>query len=443
MRSIVPALGSLALITASAAFGEDATAPAPATPAAPAAPAAAPAAPAATPDAGPPGATNVVMSGWIDNFLTINNQFSKVQNDPATAKDEKDIAIKFVNEASIKVNWKVTDALTARINLWLTPDHAADNLNVRESFISYSLNDDLTWTIGRYINHIGWLSAEPTGLYRPNASLIGYTNVYGNDVYGTNIAYADKDVPFTGSFHVTNGYYTPSDGASAGQYTPTVSPYRQNYDLGYGLDLIYNFPGSWSGSSLNLEGAYDVHSGIAVGGTPPPGYEGGGAFELGFNGTLKPPLANQPLMIGFEIQDVGVKDSVPPSGGTDVKDGVNRVQGLVQVNYALSGTSFPISLTGSIEAIDDHFDASGAKNQTAEEYAVAVNTNPLKGSPNLGVNLEFAYVDETAGIGNDPFGAGAAPLGTQTAVSAPYDTSLTSTTRLDYWQVSFEAIATF
>jgi hypothetical protein len=435
MRSLVPVLGSLALITAStgAVFGEDATAPA-ATPAP--APAAAPAAD------GPPGASNVVLSGWIDNFLTINSQLNKVQNDPTTSKDEKGVAIKFATEASVKVNWKVTDAMTARINLWIVPDQANQNLNPREAFLSYSLNDDITWTMGKYINHIGWLSAEPTGLWRPNATLIGYNSIYGNDVYGTNFAYADKDVPFTGSVHVVNGYFTAADGTLAGAYTPQVAPGRQNSDLGYGLDLIYNFPGSWAGSFLNLEGAYDVHSGlnqptgVNAAGTPVTGL-GGDAFEVGFNGTLKPPLANQPLQIGFEIQDFGLADGKNGPGDTNPspKNGLNRVQGLIQVNYAFSGTPFPMSVTGSFEDVSVKPDASGAKTLNAMEIAAALNTNPLKGSPNLGVNLELAYVDEDAGY-TTAFGG--SPIGNP---GLPATTSPTQKTSFE--QLSFEAIATF
>jgi hypothetical protein len=435
MRSLVPVLGSLALITAStgAVFGEDATAPA----ATPAAPAAAPAAD------GPPGASNVVLSGWIDNFLTVNSQLSKVQNDPTTSKDEKGVAIKFATEASVKVNWKVTDAMTARINLWIVPDQANQNLNPREAFLSYSLNDDITWTIGKYINHIGWLSAEPTGLWRPNASLIGYTSIYGNDVYGTNFAYADKDVPFTGSVHIVNGYYSAQDGTLAGAYTPQVAPGRANSDLGYGLDLIYNFPGGWAGSFLNLEGAYDVHSsdnqptGTDAAGNTVTGY-GGDAFEVGFNGTLKPPLANQPLSIGFEIQDFGLADGKNGPGDTapSPKNGYNRVQGLVQVNYVLPNTSFPISLTGSFEDVNIKPDASGSQTISAQEYAVSVNTNPLKGSPNLGVNLELAYVDEDAGYVNAGFGG--APIG-----NPGLPATVGATTKTGFYQASFEAIATF
>jgi hypothetical protein len=428
MRSIVPALGSLALITASAAaaFGEDATAPA-------AAPAPAPAA--AAPD-GPPVATNIVMTGWIDNFLTINSQLNKVVNDPTTSKDEKGVAIKFATEASVKVSWKVTDAMTAKINMWMIPDGGANNLNVREAYLSYSLNDDITWTMGKYIDHIGWLSAEPTGLYRPNASLIGYTGIYGNDVYGTNFAYSDKDVPLSGSVHIVNGYYSAADGTLAGAYTPQVSAGRQNSDLGYGLDLIYTLPDSWG--SLNAEAAYDIHSGLnqptgtnAVG-TTVTGL-GGDAYELGFNGTLKPPMKDQPLTIGFEVQDFHLADG--KNGPGDVaptpKNGLNRVQGLLLVNYILPGTPFPMSVTGSFEDVSVKPDASGAKTVSAQEFAASINTNPLKGSSNLGVNLELAYCTADAGYGLAPIGNPGLPA------------TVSATQKVNFYQLSFEAIATF
>jgi len=97
--------------------------------------------------------------------------------------------------------------------------------------------------------------ADPTGLFTINSSLIGYQNIYGNDVIGGALIFGKKDVPITGELHITNGYFDGADafsrGAQAfnGSGAVGASATRENHDLGFGLDLTYTF----AKGNVNLE----------------------------------------------------------------------------------------------------------------------------------------------------------------------------------------------
>ncbi len=352
LRYVVPALGALAFI----------------------------AAPATAADLG----KGLSLSGWADTTFTIgDNNTSDVSG---TARKESSPGQGFYAEGSIKVGWQVTDAVKAKINLWFSPDVAPAQL--RESYFAWSFNPDWTWTMGKYIDHLGWIAAEPTGLYRINNSTIGYLALYGNDVVGTAISYAEKDSPFSASFHVVNGYFTAEDAYSR-IYT-TNSFGRENRDLGFGLDLVW----TKGPVSVNLEAAYDVHSTNAFpftlgAGTPANGL-GGSVAVVGLNTTIKPV---DPLTLGAEIM-YGMKAKDKLANKTTV-DGTKatRLQGLLSATYALQGTGIPMALTGQVQAISQKGDVVGGGSKPksdAVELSVALLTNPVKDT-NFGLNYELAY----------------------------------------------------
>jgi hypothetical protein len=179
LRYLVPALG-LAAFSTSSAFAEDMM-PA------------------------------VNFHGWVDAITyyatgTDNNPDVTGPLGTGTAKDENGDSLLFTSAAALKADWNVTNALTGHINLWFMPEF--NDVWMREAYFNWGFNDSVSWSMGKYIDHIGWIAADPTGLYTINASLIGYTAPYGNDVIGTNLAFAPKDSPVSGSLHVTNGYFS-------------------------------------------------------------------------------------------------------------------------------------------------------------------------------------------------------------------------------------------
>jgi hypothetical protein len=348
----------------------------------------------------------VTFDGWIDNKLTISSA-NYPADLPATSKNEKATEVGFANESSLKANIKVSDSVSGKINIWLSPADGTGTsvVDVRDAYLNVVVNNDLTWQTGKYERPIGWISPEPTGLYTVNNSLIGYTNIYGNDVIGTNITWAQKGVPLWGSFHLTNGYFTPADSASVTPKSAFGAPNskvatRGNSDLGFGLDLTWNLPGD--GNFVTLDLADDPHGGLpanylltAPGGVVIPALdEGGNALLVGLNGQYN---VIKGLLVAAEVVMLQVGDA-KDAGATVTNTGGRRTQGLILANYALpKGTaSFPISFTGEIQMIEAKGKYAGADTEKATEETIAVLTNPTN-STWFGLNGELSFTQYTDG----------------------------------------------
>jgi len=328
-----------------------------------------------------------------------------------TAKDDGAATARFSAAASLKAAWKIGDNVTGKINLWFDPDAAA--LKMREAYFTYQVSDLLAVKGGKYIDHLGWLSAEPTGLYTVNSSLIGYVgNTYGNDVLGAALIITPKDSLVVGEIHVTNGYYTASDATSPGYIAP-VSPNRQNSDMGYGFDLTFT-PNEMV--SVNLEGAYDTHSSTNAynsytGDTPDTNDNvlGGNVAMLGLNATAKP--IKDVLLIGAEIQYLTVGTG-RDAADQEIAGKKSLWQGMLLANYVLPETAFPMSVTGMIQHVsimnDEEVDGAGgligageSTTESSNAIQAALLTNPT-GSSNFGLNLEVGYfqtIDSEVGNG--------------------------------------------
>lgn len=339
----------------------------------------------------------VSFSGWSDNILTIS---SYSNNNPAgedittTAKDEGGASVRFSAAASLKAMWKVADRVDAKINLWFYPDYA--EVQAREMFVNVDVTNGFSWQMGKYINHVGWISAEPTGLYTVNDSLIGYLGAYGNDVLGTAIIWHDPmKSPVSAQFHITNGYYTASDAFSPG-YVTTPSTRRENSDLGFGVGVTYTDPGDKF--SLDFDLVYDIHSDE----NGAPSSMGGDVLAVGVNATVKPVAG---LVIGAEVMIMSVDDSDPVAGSA--ADAQQRIQGLVLANYAIPNAPANMSVTGMIQYIQIEPDTlpAGKEEDTRLQVAAVLLTNPFT-STNFGLNFEIAYAqfegiefDSNTGVG--------------------------------------------
>jgi hypothetical protein len=325
----------------------------------------------------------VSFEGWVDTILSYESDDSNDVN--TTAKDDSAGDLRFSAEASLKANWKVTDALSARVNLWFAPsDEDSDNnsnLTMREAYFAWAINENLTWSMGKYINTVGWIAAEPTGLYTVNNSNIGYLDIYGNDVIGTSLAFAPKGAPISGSVHLTNGYYTAVDATNDG---PSAS--RENTDLGLGLDVTFVLPNELG--NVNFDFAYDMHS--DAGGAANNNELGGDVLMVGLNATLK---VIKPLMLGAEIMYLTLDDG-EDDAGADVVNGQDRLQFLALANFAIEGASIPMSVTGSIQYVTIDFNDTVNAPETEDRLGVSVAllTNPLTSS-NFGLNFEVGFWD--------------------------------------------------
>lgn len=363
LRHLVPALG-LAALTATSGFAADAM-------------------------------PTVSFSGWSDNILSYSNSDDNdpnPDNDPTTAKDDGAGSLRFSSAAALKAKWKIADRVDGKINVWFYPgasnsDAAAgdvnNNLNVREMFLTVDLTNGFSLQMGKAIDHVGWLSADPTGLYTVNASMIGYTGIYGNDVIGAAIIFNDTmRSPISAQFHLTNGYFTNIDSISPG-YVASVSDQRENTDLGIGLGLTYTLPEKMGNIDFDL--AYDMHS--EQNGTGPADL-GGDVLMVGLNATIIPTTG---LMIGAEVMYFSVDDSEGPTGVKGL-DGFSRIQGMLLANYALPGAPANMSITGMLQyiTVEDDTMAPNTDAETSLGFALALMTNPFGGT-NFGANAEIGY----------------------------------------------------
>ena len=359
LRYLVPALGFAALSTTSA-FAED-KAPA------------------------------VTFGGWVDAVVAYSDDDSFQTAPTAGQKDPEAGSLRFTGAASLKTMVKVADTLDAKINLWFDP--GTNSVNMREAYWNWGFADGFSWQMGKYIDHVGLISAEPTGptFLFINASLIGYTKTYGNDVLGTALNIAPKDAPLSGSIHITNGYYTTGDANSTG-YVSTNNGNRENTDLGFGLDLNYELPDKMG--ALNFELAYDMHSGnsaydgLRMGGFTASALTGlgGDVLMVGFNGLLKPTSI---LTVGAEVQYLTLDDS-ENAAGIKQTDGIDRLQFLVMGNVALEGAPIPMSVTGMVQYIQQEYNVTNTETESRLGFTAALLTNPLK-TANFGLNYEIGY----------------------------------------------------
>lgn len=328
-------------------------------------------------------AKGLFLDGWADNIGTYTTQENAAGGGSSLATQKTDL-VDFSANAKVKLSWKPTDKITGFVGVkFNNKSVSAKNSDgtpasdtqayLQESYAAVNVGSDLTWTMGKYISHIGYVSAEPTGLYRVNASTIGAL-LYTNDVIGTNLAWAPKDVPFSGSFHVVNGYFTGDDTFND---TSATTDHKRS-DLGLGLDLIYTLPDSKG--FINLEFAWDPSSSA---GKSAAGYPSD-IFLAGLNGEF---IATDKLKFGSEFiykasKNADLDDALKPVDKVDVEF-------LAMVNYKLP-TTMPASTTLMYQQLNNNFAAKATKAPVTHEISAAILTNPF-GSDKLGINGEIAY----------------------------------------------------
>ncbi|MBA3708411.1 MAG: hypothetical protein H0W83_06305 [Planctomycetes bacterium] len=348
----------------------------------------------------------VTIGGWVDTIFTAAETPEATGTGPLTAKEESGTGLEFSSMASLKVNWNLSDKAKGRINLWFGNQDVNAGasfpgaINLREAYFVYDLGSNLSWTMGKYMNHLGWESLEPTGLYRVNFGIVG-AYFYGNDVVGTAIGWSDKSSPFSGSFHVVNGYFNPLDARNAGFRNNTAAvgttgtgvsrpATRNNYNLAVGLDLVMGFNKDNKGEyqdNINLEFAYDPNAGSNG---PSPAGLGGDVFQTGLNATIK---CIPKWMFAGEVIYRNTTSARPATGvghvaGTHTQD----LGWALLANYKFMDNA---SVTANFQEVSSDWRGGGVgatTNRVVDEYTVALLTQPLRNN-NFGLNAEISYLD--------------------------------------------------
>ena len=339
-------------------------------------------------------AKGLFMDGWVDTLFTVvDTPYPVPANNPEYS--QRDASTDFLAKASLKVGYKVADRVSAKINMWYNTNGADETpFTVREMFINVDLGNHVTWTTGKFINHLGWISAEPTGLFRVNASTIGYNGTFygANDPIGTGLGWMNSQANYDlgATVYVTNGYFNEKDGSNADSVDNGT---QKKNAVGLGLDLVANV-GPDKETNLNLDFAIDPNLN--------PAY----TYVLGLNATTKLRGKDDPIKLGAEV----IAKVTQNGGGSASGDSVNTLGMLGMVNYQLPENSkqIPMSVTAMYQRIDNDFDGSNGGPAAREnrdninEISLALLTNPFRVS-NFGLNAEVAYafVDGNPNSAND------------------------------------------
>lgn len=366
-------------------------------------------------------AKGLFIDGWVDTVLTVVDTPRYVPF--ATPFSQQDAAIDFSAKASLKVGWQVTDRVKTLVNVWFNNGDAnaagfataADNVYLKEAFLSVDAGHGLTWVMGKFANHLGWVAGEPTGLYRVNYGIITGTFYGANDPIGATLAWSDEGGNLTALVGLTNGYWRAKDGQnSASIDNGSIQPKN---DLGIGIDLQANF-GKDQASYAALEFTYDAHASSPVSvqrlvdpvtgtwATITP--TTGAVWQIGFNSTVKPGGKAGALTLGGELvwQERREEDSNPyPDANYDRQD----LGALLMANYAIEA-GIPLSVTAMWQHVNPYVGGRGGSRYdtmismmpgtvdevwtsnaaAVHEFALALLTNPF-GDSNFGMNLEISH----------------------------------------------------
>jgi hypothetical protein len=358
-------------------------------------------------------AKGLYLDGWVDTIFTVVDTPNALPDTTTQAYpyNTESISTDFSASASLKVGYTVAERVKAKMNLWFRND--GSKLDMREAFIAVDLGNNMSWTIGKFINHLGWISAEPTGLFRVNGSTIGYGAFYGaNDPLGTGLGWSDSEGNFGVTGYVTNGYYNAKDGDNVTSVDNGLI--KPKNDLGLGLDVTAYF-GADKASNVNLEFAYDDNGSTATRTYGRYGYK----YQVGLNTTVKPGGKTGALTLGAELLYV-TSQYADTNPITAKQENGNQGGALAMANYVLPNMDkWPMSVTGMYQRIEPALssdsgstwntfgiDAKDGKpyysntKSASNELSLALLTNPL-GDTDFGLNFEIAHAFKDGGA-NDP-----------------------------------------
>ena len=203
LRSVVPALGIIALSVTAASAQEI--------------------------------AKGVNLDGYVDVVGTGTTNNSSTDNATASTAD-------FTSQAVLKVGWSLADGKVNTLISTKTDSAANDALSMVEAYASVKATPEITVSAGKSYGPFGYYSAYATGLTTVNYALT--TEMYTVNPIGVWLAYAPTD-KLTITAIVANNY----NGDFATAKEGVVSP---------GLDIVFK---PTSELTLNVEGYLDPSAG--------------------------------------------------------------------------------------------------------------------------------------------------------------------------------------
>ncbi len=312
-------------------------------------------------------AKGVILTGWVDTIFKYNSAPDGDDTSKAAPNSEGSTTADFSSAGKVALTWSPTERVSTKIGVKASNNDNA-NFEADELWGSVDLTKGFSWTIGKYIGHLGWTSYEPTGLFRVNGGLV--PSLYTVNPIGTYFAY-DHEM-FNVQLHLDNGYANSSDTFNNSSVA-TRGGKSKGTTLSYGVDATYKLPNSMG--SINVEFAIDP-----AGSSASTAIDEKGASWFGVNFTVKP--VDKLTVAGEYI----AKTQEKARNNEDVTDEGVQVMG----NYAFDG-GIPMSATVMFNEVAQEALISKDKDGQQREFSAALLTNPLE-SGNFGLNFEVAVL---------------------------------------------------
>jgi hypothetical protein len=314
------------------------------------------------------------VAGYVDSILAFSSA------DEAIAPANDDTIIEFSAAAQLEVGYQIGDAVSADIELYWTNDDTGTNVDLEQAYVSWAVSEQVTLTMGKFHNWIGWEGQDAPELYRVNNSYMyagGYqgsgmwlgANPWGDDVTGLGVIITPTEELEIGVFAV-NYIYNDDNGLAGDQARTTDT-------LSFGAYGTYTMAGV---------GYFDLDISMGVDESQNADGDSGSILGIDLNGEIDALREDNGLLFAYDLNY------------TDY-DAAASLGILVLANYALP-TETPMSITGSINWFDPNDDDDIREDDDGLEIAVALLANPTD-DENFSTNVELQYISRSADDANE------------------------------------------
>ena len=311
-------------------------------------------------------AKGVTLDGYVDTIFTATSNDTDKDTKPS---GQVASTTDFTSEGVLMVGWAPTDRISGKISTRSGTADTNQNLQVVEAWGSVKATDKVTVYSGKSYGPFGYYSPYATGVNFVTGVLS--TKLYTVNPVGVWATYTAND-KLTATVIVADTFF----GGNKANRPSSVSP---------GLDVVFN---PTPEISLNLELAGDPNGSAAAG-------TDGSAGDV-YYASLSAQYKKEALTAAGEI----LYQVVENKGEVLGEDDQSNASFAAFVTYALSGTPFPMSVTGQVSGWMLG-DTGGADTSTSATKAqLVLLTNPLAVSQ-FGLNYELFYQNEDKGGTSD------------------------------------------
>lgn len=329
-------------------------------------------------------AKGVTLDGYVDTIFTAtaNDTDKDTKNSLGSVTGSSASTTDFSSEGVLMVGWAPTDRISGKIST--RSGNATDTLNVVEAWGSVKATEQLTVSSGKSYGPYGYYSPYATGVNFVTGVLS--TKLYTVNPVGVWATYTAND-KLSATVIVADTFF----GGNKANRPSSVSP---------GIDVVFN---PTPELSLNLEAALDPNGGGADEKNSAP-VDPTNKFGSVYYASLNAQFKKDALTAAGELLYQVVENKGKVAG----KDDQANVSYAVFVTYALSGTPFPMAVTGQLsgymfgdsgtkDSVTGAEIASGNFGDSGSKAQLVLLTNPLTVSQ-FGLNYElFALSEDTGG----------------------------------------------